>query len=162
PRRAMAQRARPGLQPAHARRRDRAHVDRGEADVRRRCDVGRSLRPERRPDGNVLRCAQARRAGTRGVARDRAWPAAPRRRDRVSAMEAIEIKAFVPAKAPAVSRRFYADLGFTMKSDHDGVAYFACGSCAFLLQDYYVKEFAENCAMHLLVPDVHAWHEHVK
>lgn len=27
----------------------------------------------------------------------------------------------------------------------------------FLLQDYYVKEFAENLQMHLLVKDVDAW-----
>jgi hypothetical protein len=28
---------------------------------------------------------------------------------------------------------------------------------AFLLQDYFVKEFAENLQMHLLVKDVDAW-----
>jgi len=76
-------------------------------------------------------------------------------------MDALEIKAFVPAQDFGLSKRFYADLGFTQKSEGGGVAYFACGHCAFLLQDYYVKEFAENCVMHLLVTDVRAWHRHV-
>ena len=74
---------------------------------------------------------------------------------------ALELKAFVPAKDFAQSKRFYADLGFTQRSEGGGVAYFACGSCAFLLQDYYVQEFAENSVMHLLVADVQAWHRHV-
>lgn len=73
----------------------------------------------------------------------------------------IELKAFVPAKDFGLSKRFYADLGFTQKSEGGGVAYFACGPTAFLLQDYYQKDFAENCVMHLLVADVAAWHRHV-
>lgn len=78
-----------------------------------------------------------------------------------AALQAVEIKAFVPARDFALSKRFYADLGFEQKSEGGGVAYFACGHCAFLLQDFYVAEFAENCVMHLLVPDVQAWHAHV-
>ena len=31
------------------------------------------------------------------------------------------------------------------------------GKAAFLLQNYYVKAFAENLQMHLLVNDVDAW-----
>ncbi|MBE7367134.1 VOC family protein [Ramlibacter pallidus] len=77
-------------------------------------------------------------------------------------LSAIEIKAFVPAKDYALSKRFYADLGFTQRSEGGGVAYFACGPCAFLLQDYYLAEFADNCVMHLLVADVHAWQRHVE
>lgn len=73
----------------------------------------------------------------------------------------VELKAFVPARDFGLSKRFYTDLGFSQRSEGGGVAYFACGHCAFLLQDYYVKEFAENCVMHLLVADVQAWHRHV-
>ena len=79
----------------------------------------------------------------------------------MSELAALEIKAFVPAKDFALSKRFYADLGFTQKSEGGGVAYFALDHCAFLLQDYYTKEFAENCVMHLLVRDVRAWQRHV-
>jgi len=74
----------------------------------------------------------------------------------------IELKAFVPAKDFELSKRFYTDLGFTQRSEGGGVASFACGHCAFLLQDFYVQEFAENCVMHLLVADVAAWHRSVR
>ena len=70
----------------------------------------------------------------------------------------IEIKAFVPARDYALSRRFYADMGFEEKSEGDGVAYFAAGDCSFLLQDFHHPGHAGNFVMHLLVADVDAWH----
>jgi catechol 2,3-dioxygenase-like lactoylglutathione lyase family enzyme len=69
----------------------------------------------------------------------------------------VEIKAFVPARDYALSLRFYADMGFTLASDTDGVAYFHHGSAAFLLQRFYDQRHAGNFVMHLLVEDVHAW-----
>ena len=76
----------------------------------------------------------------------------------MSNLKTVEIKAFVPAQDAALSKRFYQDLGFTMASEGGGIAYFHHGDhCAFLLQDYYVKEFADNLQMHLLVEDVQAW-----
>ena len=57
-----------------------------------------------------------------------------------------ELKAFVPAKDFALSKRFYADLGFAQQSEGVGGAYFHHGDCAFLLQDHWVKDFAENLA----------------
>ncbi len=74
---------------------------------------------------------------------------------------AVEIKAFLPAKDFELSKQFYEDLGFDKKSDSGGVAYFSCGNCSFLLQEYYEKGLAENLMMHLLVKDVYTWHEHV-
>ncbi len=76
-------------------------------------------------------------------------------------LQSQELKAFVPARDFALSKRFYTELGFVQRSEGGGVAYFHHGSCAFLLQDYWVKDFAENLAMHLLVHDVHAWFAHV-
>ena len=76
-------------------------------------------------------------------------------------LKAVELKAFVPASDYNVSRQFYQDLGFTLRSDNEGVAYFHCGSCSFLLQDFYEPVHAQNCMMHLLVEDIHAWHRHV-
>ncbi|HYK35463.1 hypothetical protein [Alloacidobacterium sp.] len=35
------------------------------------------------------------------------------------------------------------------------------GAHAFLLQGHYVKEWAENTVMHVLVNDVHAWWQHI-
>ncbi len=76
-------------------------------------------------------------------------------------MQASEIKAFVPARDLALSLRFYADLGFRIAWQSDDMAYLHVGDCSFLLQRFHVKEHAENFMMHLLVPDVEAWWQHV-
>ncbi len=76
-------------------------------------------------------------------------------------LSVTEIKAFVPAKDFEASKRFYQDLGFTMASDGDGVAYFHLGHASFLLQDFCAESLAENFMMHLLVQDVDAWRKHV-
>lgn len=75
----------------------------------------------------------------------------------MSNLRVTEIKAFVPAKDFELSKQFYQDLGFTMASDGDGVAYFHLGDASFLLQDFYADALAENFMMHLLVEDVDAW-----
>jgi hypothetical protein len=72
-----------------------------------------------------------------------------------------EIKAFVPARDFALSKRFYEDLGFTIASSGDGIAYIHHGNASFLLQDFYNKEHTGNFMMHLLVEDVDAWWQHV-
>ena len=76
-------------------------------------------------------------------------------------METIEIKAYVPARDFALSRRFYADLGFNEDLLSADMVYFNAGNCSFLLQNFYVKEHAENFMMHMLVADVEAWWERV-
>jgi len=72
-------------------------------------------------------------------------------------METVELKAFVPAKDFELSKRFYADLGFTVKWSSGDLAYVNAGNASFLLQNFYVKAFAKNLMMHLLVKDVDAW-----
>lgn len=76
-------------------------------------------------------------------------------------LAATELKAFIPSRDFALSQQFYLDLGFTRRSQSGGVAYFCVDQCAFLLQDYYVREYADNCMMHLQVEDVAAWHAQV-
>ena len=73
----------------------------------------------------------------------------------------IDLKAFVPAKDFAISRRFYADLGFTEKWHNEQVAEFEIGRFRFLLQNYYVKELAENYMMQLRIEDSDAWWERI-
>lgn len=80
----------------------------------------------------------------------------------MSNLRVVEIKAFVPARDFELSKRFYRDIGFTMASDGDGVAYFHHGEASFLLQDYYSEELATNFMMHLLVEDVDAWHRNIE
>ena len=76
-------------------------------------------------------------------------------------LRVVEIKAFVPARDFEVSKQFYRDIGFTMASDGDGVAYFHHGEASFLLQDFCVDEHIKNFMMHLLVENVDAWHNAV-
>ncbi|AYF88509.1 VOC family protein [Pseudomonas sp. JS3066] len=80
----------------------------------------------------------------------------------MSTLDTIEIKAFVPAKDYAQSKDFYRELGFEMCSTSDEVSYFRYGHSAFLLQNFYSKEFAENLMMHLQVKDVESWWQHVQ
>ncbi|KAF0815077.1 hypothetical protein IGB42_00154 [Andreprevotia sp. IGB-42] len=72
-------------------------------------------------------------------------------------LKTVELKAFLPAQDYALSQAFYQDLGFTMAWDGGDLAYFHHENVSFLLQNFYVKEFAENLMMHLLVEDVDAW-----
>ena len=77
-------------------------------------------------------------------------------------LKAIEIKAFVPARDFALSKRFYEDLGFTIGWSESNLAYVSCGDCSFLLQNFYNPEHANNFMMHLLVADVEAWWQRVE
>jgi uncharacterized glyoxalase superfamily protein PhnB len=69
----------------------------------------------------------------------------------------LDLKAFVPARDFALSRRFYSDLGFTEKWHNDQIAEFQAGSFRFLLQNFHAAGHAENFMMHLLVQDADAW-----
>ena len=73
-----------------------------------------------------------------------------------------EIKAYVPARDFALAMQFYADLGFTIVWSSDDLAYVRHGNASFLLQNFYIKEHADNFMMHLLVEDVDAWWRHVE
>lgn len=70
---------------------------------------------------------------------------------------AVEIKAFVPAKDFALSKRFYEELGFEIPWSDDTLAYMRLGDTAFFLQNFYVAEHAGNFMMHLIVQDVESW-----
>lgn len=72
----------------------------------------------------------------------------------MNTLDTIEIKTFVPAKDYPQSKAFYLDLGFKPDGESAEVAYFSHGDCAFLLQNFYAQELAENLMMHLLVKDV--------
>lgn len=75
-----------------------------------------------------------------------------------------EIRAFrpfLPAKDFEISLRFYETIGFHVYRLGDTLAELSLGSHAFLLQGHYVKEWAENSVMHVLVTDAHAWWQHL-
>lgn len=68
---------------------------------------------------------------------------------------------FLPAKEFATSLRFYKTIGFEAYQLGDTLAELSLGTHAFLLQGYYVKEWAENTVMHVLVNEVDAWWRHI-
>jgi uncharacterized glyoxalase superfamily protein PhnB len=74
----------------------------------------------------------------------------------------IDLKAFVPAKDFALSKRFYLDLGFKENWGYDQAAELQLGGFRFLLQNFYVKAHAENFMMHLMVEDADVWWAHIK
>jgi catechol 2,3-dioxygenase-like lactoylglutathione lyase family enzyme len=63
---------------------------------------------------------------------------------------------FLPTKDLALSKRFYLALGFELLLDSD-VAIFRAGRGEFLLQARYVKDWAENAMMQLMVDDLDQW-----
>src|SRR5262245_17208150 len=75
-----------------------------------------------------------------------------------------ELKAYVPAKDFDLAQRFYADLGFTLEwtgPDHS-LACFRLGSARFLLQKVGAIFRPDYFMMHLLVPDVQRWWDHIR
>jgi len=62
-------------------------------------------------------------------------------------------RAFLPAKDFESSKSFYEALGFTKLLDGD-VAIFGVGESAFILRQYYQKEWAANCMMQLMVDNL--------
>jgi hypothetical protein len=67
------------------------------------------------------------------------------------------LRPFVPARDFIQSRKFYSDLGFTVVPISDDLADVRLGECAFLLQNFYVKEWAKNFVFHARVDDLDAW-----
>lgn len=72
------------------------------------------------------------------------------------------IRPFLPAKDFETSLRFYQAIGFESYKLGDTLAELSLGPHAFLLQGYYVKEWAENMVMHVLVKEVQAWWQHIE
>lgn len=68
---------------------------------------------------------------------------------------------FLPSKDFAASKSFYEKIGFKKLLDSD-VAIFELGASSFILQNYFKKEWAENCMMQLMVDDLDAWWMHIE
>jgi hypothetical protein len=71
------------------------------------------------------------------------------------------MRPMVPAKDFEVSRRFYTELGFQPRPLADRLVEMQLGSFSFILQDHYVREWADNFVMHVAVSDVGLWWDHI-
>jgi hypothetical protein len=63
----------------------------------------------------------------------------------------------VPSRDYGESRRFYSELGFQLTDFGPNLAEARLGAHSFLLQDFYVAEYAKNFVMHMLVESVDDW-----
>ncbi len=73
-----------------------------------------------------------------------------------------EVRPVLPAKDFEKSRRFYAELGFQECALTEGLVEMRLGRCCFLLQRYYVEDWANNFVLHMRVSDVRAWWERIE
>jgi len=71
--------------------------------------------------------------------------------------QVLSLRPFVPARDFAVSKRFYAALGFRLSHEGEDVAMLKLGECSFILQNFYNQEMAENLMVQLMVRDADAW-----
>jgi len=73
---------------------------------------------------------------------------------------ASDVKVFVPAKDFALSKRFYAELGFHANWEEGDLAEFEIGGVRFLLQNLYEPTWAGYFMLHVRVEDAAAWARH--
>jgi len=73
----------------------------------------------------------------------------------------LALRPFLPARDFDLSKRFYQALDFRLTHEDPLIAMLKQGSFSFILQNYYVKELAENFMVQLLVRDADAWWERV-
>jgi hypothetical protein len=76
-------------------------------------------------------------------------------------LKVSDLRPFIPSKNFMLSKQFYSSLGWKVKDVGDGLALVQLADQHFYLQNYYLKEFAENCMVHLTVEDAQAWYQHV-
>ena len=72
------------------------------------------------------------------------------------------MRPFVPAKDFETSVNFYADLGFTVRRIDTGLAAMELGPFSFLLQNFFVEQWAHNFMMQLQVNDLDRWWQHIE
>jgi hypothetical protein len=72
------------------------------------------------------------------------------------------IRPVLPAKDFELSKRFYTELGFALREIlPDRLAELRLGPSSFLLQNYYVQQWADNVAIHLRVSDARLWWDRI-
>lgn len=79
----------------------------------------------------------------------------------MSDLTVSDLRPFIPARNFALSKRFYAALGWETRDVDKGLALVRLADQQhFYVQDYYIKDVAENCMLHVTVADALAWYRH--
>lgn len=77
-------------------------------------------------------------------------------------LAASDIRPFIPARDFTLSKRFYNALGWETGDVGPGLALVKLGEQQhFYIQDYYLKDVAENCMLHVTIDDAQEWHTHL-
>jgi hypothetical protein len=72
------------------------------------------------------------------------------------------MRPIVPARNFETSTRFYVDLGFRPQVlIHDRLTEMHLGAYSFMLQNYYVQQWADNFVLHMRVSDLGRWWDHI-
>jgi hypothetical protein len=69
------------------------------------------------------------------------------------------MRPMVPTKDYETSKQFYLDLGFQPRQLAERLFEMELGAFSFILQDYYVEDWANNFVMHVLVTGLDRWRE---
>ncbi len=69
----------------------------------------------------------------------------------------VSLRTFVPAKDFQASQNFYRELGFELRPVAGNLVEARLKGFSFILQDFYVDDWASNFMMYLHVTDVDAW-----
>ncbi|MXQ12266.1 VOC family protein [Microvirga makkahensis] len=69
----------------------------------------------------------------------------------------VSMRTFVPAKDFRASQDFYRELGFEIRPITSDLADVRLKEFSFILQNFYVEDWASNFMMYLHVSDVDAW-----
>lgn len=70
-----------------------------------------------------------------------------------------QIRTFVPSKDFKIAKQFYLELGFEIGWEDDKLIEFGTATQNFFLQDYYVKDWADNCMLQLFTDDIEALYQ---
>jgi hypothetical protein len=76
-------------------------------------------------------------------------------------LTATDIRVFVPAMDFEQSLRFYTLLGWQLKYKDGSLAELELADRRFWLQNYYVRDWANNFMFQVSVEDAQAWYDHV-
>jgi hypothetical protein len=72
------------------------------------------------------------------------------------------MRPMVPARNFEISTRFYVDLGFQPQVlIPEQLTEMHLGAYSFMLQNYYVQQWADNFVIHMRVSDLAPWWDHI-
>lgn len=76
-------------------------------------------------------------------------------------LQTSDIRTFIPAREFELSQAFYSALGFHVAWSDANMVLFESNGHRFFLQRYYVKDWADNCMLHIVVADARSCYDQI-